>query len=73
MRDIAMRFSGILRSRDGGKLDARLAEAWHSGTYALQRFARTAQGDIAAVRNVVTERWSNGQAEGQIIRMKTLK
>ncbi|WP_408858643.1 ISL3 family transposase [Acidiphilium sp. PA] len=73
MRGFAMRFRGILRSRDGGKLDAWLEEACHSGIYALQRFARTAQGDLDAVRNAVTERWSNGQAEGQISRLKTLK
>ncbi|WP_408859084.1 transposase [Acidiphilium sp. PA] len=73
MRGFAMRFPGILRSRDGGKLDAWLEEACHSGIYALQRFARTAQGDLDAVRNAVTERWSNGQAEGQISRLKTLK
>lgn len=69
----AMRFRWILRSRDGGKLDAWLEEACHSGIYALQRFARAAQGDLDAVRNAVTERWSNGQAEGQISRAKTLK
>jgi transposase len=29
--------------------------------------------DIDAVRNTVLERWSNGQVEGQINRLKTLK
>jgi transposase len=29
--------------------------------------------DIQAVRNAVIERWSNGQTEGQINRLKTLK
>jgi transposase len=29
--------------------------------------------DIEAVRNAVCERWSNGQTEGQINRLKTLK
>jgi hypothetical protein len=29
--------------------------------------------DIRAVRNAVVERWSNGQTEGQINRLKTLK
>jgi transposase len=28
--------------------------------------------DIQAVRNAVIERWSNGQTEGQINRLKTL-
>jgi hypothetical protein len=29
--------------------------------------------DITAVKNALTERWSNGQTEGQINRLKTLK
>ena len=29
--------------------------------------------DLAAVRNAITETWSNGQVEGQINRLKTLK
>ena len=44
-----------------------------SGLYAMQRFARTARRDIDAVRNAITEPWSNGQTEGQINRLKALK
>jgi transposase len=29
--------------------------------------------DIEAVRNAISEPWSNGQTEGQINRLKTLK
>jgi transposase len=39
----------------------------------MQRLARILRGDIDAVRNAITERWSNGQTEGQINRLKTLK
>jgi transposase len=39
----------------------------------MQRFARALRYDIAAVRNAVQELWSNGQTEGQINRLKTLK
>ncbi len=39
----------------------------------MQRFARTLRRDIDAVRNAITEQWSNGQAEDQINRLKTLK
>ena len=73
MRAFAMRLRGILRSRDGTRLDLWLDEAYHSGIYALQRFARTLQGDLDAVRNAVTEPRSNAQAEGQISRLKTMK
>jgi transposase len=34
---------------------------------------RTLRQDLAAVKNAITEPWSNGQAEGQINRLKTLK
>ena len=39
----------------------------------MQRFVRTLRRDIDAARNAVTESWSNGQTEGQINRLKTLK
>jgi len=39
----------------------------------MQRFARTIRQDIEAVRNAVLEPWSNGQTEGQINKLKTLK
>ena len=73
MRGLAMRFRGILRSENAGKLGAWLKDAQQSGLYAIQRFARTLRRDIDAVRNAITEPWSNGQTEGQINRLKTLK
>jgi transposase len=39
----------------------------------MRRFARALRHDIEAVRNAVLEPWSNGQTEGQINRLKTLK
>jgi transposase len=44
-----------------------------SGIYAMQRFAKTIRQDLAAARNAVSEPWSNGQTEGQINKLKTLK
>ncbi len=38
-----------------------------------QRFARMLSRDLEAARNAVIEPWSNGQTEGQINKMKTLK
>jgi transposase len=73
MRRLVMRFRGILRSKNTGKLAAWLKDAQQSGLYAMQRFGRTLRRDIDAVRNAITEHWSNGQTEGQINRLKTLK
>jgi hypothetical protein len=39
----------------------------------MRRFVRTLRQDIEAVRNAVLEPWSNGQTEGQINKLKTLK
>jgi len=44
-----------------------------SGIYAMQRLAKTIRQDLEAVRNAMSEPWSNGQTEGQINRLKTLK
>ena len=73
MRALAMRFRGILRGSDIGKLDVWLDDAQASGIYAIGRFVRTLRQDVAAVRNAITETWSNGQVEGQINRLKTIK
>jgi transposase len=54
-------------------LDVRLKDARGSGIYGMQRFARALRHDIEAVRNAVLERWSKGQTEGQINRLKTLE
>jgi transposase len=73
MRRLAMRFRGILRSHDPTKLDGWLKNARETGLYGIKRFASILQRDIDAVRNAVSETWSNGQTEGQINRLKTLK
>ena len=39
----------------------------------MQRFARTMRRDVDAVTNALIEGWNNGQTEGQINRLKTLK
>jgi len=39
----------------------------------MKRFAKTIRQDVEAVRNAVSEPWSNGQTEGQINKLKTLK
>jgi transposase len=73
MRRLAMRFRGILRTRDVKKFGLWLDDAQQSGIYAMQRFARTVRRDLDAVTNALTEEWSNGQTEGHINRLKTLK
>jgi transposase len=73
MRRLAMRFQGLLRGGTPKRLDSWLIDARASGIYAMQRFAKTIRQDLEAVRNAVLEPWSNGQTEGQINKLKTLK
>jgi transposase len=73
MRQLAMRFRGIFRGRDPSKLDGWPDDAHHTGLYGIRRFVRFLRRDIEAVRNAISETWSNGQTEGQINRLKTLK
>ena len=39
----------------------------------MQRFAKTIRQDLEAVRNAMSEPWGDGQTEGQMNRLKTLK
>ena len=73
MRTLAMRLRGIFRSRESRKLDAWIDDAIGSGLVPIARFARVLLRDIDAVHNAVELPWSNGQAEGQINRLKTIK
>lgn len=68
-----MRFKGILRGRKADPLPAWIDDAIETDLAPIVRFARTLNGDIDAVKNAIEMQWSNGQAEGQINRLKTLK
>ena len=54
-------------------LDAWLTEARACGVCAIETFAAGLEQDGAAVRAALTTPWSNGQAEGQITRLKLIK
>ena len=73
MRQLAMRFSGLFRGGSLEKLDEWLHDAFSCSIYTMRRFAKTLRQDKNAVQNAVTDPWSNGQTEGQINRLKTLK
>lgn len=70
-RYAANRFSlAILRGKRSAPLDAWIDDAIDSKLIPIMRFARVLCRDIDAVNNAIG---SNGQAEGQINRLKTLK
>ena len=73
LRSFAMSFRGILRGRNPARLDGWIDRARASGLHCLRQFAMTLRNDIEAARNAILEPWSNGQTEGQINKLKTLK
>ena len=70
---LAEEFTGLIRDRAPDRLDPWLQRAGHSTVRQLQSFAKRLRVDYNAVRAGVTLAWSNGQTEGQVNRLKTLK
>jgi transposase len=54
-------------------MEAWMAEAPHSGSAALARFARGLQDDLIAIKAGLTLEWSNSVTEGHIHRLKLVK
>lgn len=73
MRSLAMRSKNILRGRQSGPLHAWIDNAIDSNIIAIMRFARRLHLDSDALRNAIELPWNNGQAEGPVNRLKTLK
>ena len=70
---LAEAFAALVRGRRAERLDPWLRAAQDGPVAALRRFAKRLLADEGAVRAAVTLDWSNGQTEGQINRLKTLK
>jgi transposase len=71
--DLAADFLAMLRRREGERLPAWLDRAEASGVDELQRFAAKLREDQGAAQAGLTLRWSNGQTEGQVTRLKLVK
>ncbi len=80
---LARRFNALVRACNAGnkvdaaaagaELDAWLVEAGNCGVQTMETFAAGLKQDAAAIRAALTTPWSNGQTEGQVNRLKTLK
>jgi transposase len=73
MRSLVMSFRGILQAGKVATLMRWMKKAVGSGIYGMKRFVRKLNHDLAAVKNALSESWSNGPVEGHINRLKTLK
>ena len=72
-QSLTQRFVVLMRGRKSEDFDAWLREVEHSGVAEMKAFARGLKQDYAAVKAGLTYEWSNGQVEGQINRLKTVK
>ena len=84
MRSLMLAFRSILRTpaqpaaasslvRSTAALHRWLDRAQASGIDLIQAFVGQLRRDVRAVDAAVTTPWSNGQVEGQVNRLKTLK
>lgn len=73
MQALTTRFNIILRGRQADPLQAWIDDTIDADLPPIIRFARTLHTDIEAVRNAIEMPWRDGQTEGQINRLKTLK
>jgi transposase len=71
--DLAQRFLAMIRTRAEAELEPWLQAAMRTGTREWQTLATGLHQDLAAIRAALTTRWSNGQAEGQINKLKLYK
>jgi transposase len=72
-RRLALTFRKIFELKEAKLLRPWIAEAKESHIPALKNFATGLESDYTAVEAAATYEWSNGQVEGQINRLKTIK
>lgn len=72
--DLGREFREIIRQRQSDRLEDWAGRAQQAGVpRELTSFARGLKADWGAVQAALTMHWSNGQVEGQVNRLKTIK
>jgi len=71
--DLADEFTALIRQRSAGTLKEWLSRAEINPCPEVRHFAEGIRRDESAVNAAMTTRWSNGQVEGHVNRLKTLK
>lgn len=72
-KDLTDRFYRLLKSSQCESLKEWLSQARKSGIAEFVSFAKGLKQDLAAVESAIETSWSNGQVEGQVNRLKTIK
>jgi transposase len=71
--DLAQRFRETLAQKDVSKFQGWLAECLKSEVAELVSFGKGLQSDQAAIEAGISSRWSNGQTEGWVNKVKLIK
>lgn len=67
------RFRDMLERKEGDSLGKWVEDAMTGSIKELRSFGQGILNDFAAVQNGISLSWSNGQVEGQVNKLKTLK
>ena len=70
---LARHFLGLIHRRDISGFDRWLVKASECDAPEMRRFAAGLKADLSAVRAAFTSKWSSGQVEGPVNRLKFLK
>jgi transposase len=73
LRELTWEFQQLVKQRQEARLDQWRETVVRSGLGELKSFAENLMNDEAAVREAMRSKWSNGQTEGQINRLKLVK
>jgi transposase len=73
VRSLAREFLGLMHRRRPREFDRWLTRLSKCSAPEMRRFASSLRSDLVAVRAAFTLRWSNGQTEGHVNRLKFLK
>jgi len=73
IRQQVLTFKELLLGNNVTLLKEWMERTLSIGISQLKSFVRGLMGDIEAVRNAVETNWSNGQVEGQVNRLKSIK
>jgi transposase len=72
-QELAMDFIDLIRERRVDELREWLIKAARSELPEFRRFARGLTRDLSAVKGALLYKWSQGQVEGQVHRLKMIK
>lgn len=73
VQTLAQQFTQIVKDRKVAELSSWLEQTQHSQCAELRLFGLGLGQDLAAVTAALSSEWSNGQTEGQVNRLKTIK